>query len=174
MKAFALALIASTAACHAMAAPAPATYALAVPGTFARYRTFSFGVDGQPPPGYEVSQRSLEAGRRARQLVVASLSSKGYAEDRANADFIVRLSSGEQETSPVDFEDYHVPSTDQVSVSVDVYEAATGSQVLHGSTIADVDGSKVDGALLASSVAGMLAEVPVQGSVARASSVAGR
>ena len=102
MRLYVLALLGASVSCHAMtSSPPPVPRAAA----FSRYRTFSFALSGQPPEGYDVSERSIEAEARARQAIVAALVRKGYAAESAKSDrsdFIVRLSSGTRQMIPVD------------------------------------------------------------------------
>jgi hypothetical protein len=172
MRPFAIALLGATISCHALTAsqaPAQAATLPAAPtAAFARYHTFSFALPGQPPSGYEVSERSLQAEERARQAVVADLVRKGYAEESSNGekgDFVVRLSSGTRELLLGDPDTgYPLPYSEEANVTIDLFDAANGSHVWHGVAIADADTKTIDVARLQVGVLTAIAAVPAQSS----------
>jgi hypothetical protein len=175
MRFIPLALLAAMASCHAMTSTGPAVQtAMSQNAPFPRYHTFSFGLAGPPPDGSAISARSLEAEWRTRELVIAALTRKGYVEVRSKADVIVRLSSGTREVlhsqAPDNFDP--PPSTEEASVSIDMYDAATGLQVWHGYAVAEIDSATVDEALLQRGVEGVFAGLPVQNSPAPMDSLA--
>jgi hypothetical protein len=133
---------------------------------FSRYHAFFFDLPGQPPAGYDVSERSFEAERRARQAVVATLVSKGYAEESAKGDkgdFIVRLSSGTREVPDGDPETgYHPAHSEEANVTVDFFDATDGSHLWHGVAIADADPPAIDVAQLQAAVLTAITAVPAQ------------
>jgi hypothetical protein len=71
---------------------------------FSRFRTFGFRLAEQPPSPYELSARSFEVERRVHDAVAAELVRKGYTETGADADLLIRISSGSasgDKTEPV-------------------------------------------------------------------------
>jgi Domain of unknown function (DUF4136) len=167
MRLFALALLGASVSCHAMTSfQAPVQAAVPKAAAFSGYHTFSFDLPGQPPAGYDVSERSLEAERRARQAVVATLVRKGYAEESGKGDrgeFIVRLSSGTREMSEGDSETgYHPAHSEEANVTIDFFDATSGSHVWHEVAIADADPPTIDVARLQAAVLTAIAAVPAQ------------
>ena len=173
-RACGLALLGATFSCHAMASARPEIVraVMSQDAPFARYHGFSFGLDEQPPVGYEITARSLDAERSARQTVVAELVRKGYVQDDGKADFIVRLSSGTRVVSHSDMESHDAPSTEEANVTIDIYDTATGSQVWHGLAIADLDELQRSGSTVRGLVQGVFAQFPARRSPAPAMSVA--
>jgi hypothetical protein len=163
MRLFAPALLAASVSCHAMTSSQAPLHATAA---FSRYHTFSFDLPGQPPPGYDVSERSLEAENRARQAVAATLILKGYAEESGKGDkgdFIVRLSSGTRDVSIGDSETGYQPAhSEEVNVTIDFFDATSGSDVWHEVAIADADPPTIDVARLQAAVLNAIAAVPAQ------------
>ncbi len=173
MRLFALALLGASVSCHAMTSSrAPVQAAAPQAAAFSGYHTFSFDLPGQPPAGYEVSERSLEAEGRARQAVVATLARKGYGERSGKGDkgdFIVRLSSGTRDVPIGDSETgYHFAYSKEANVTIDFFDATSGSHVWHEVAIADADPPRIDGAELQAAVLSAIASVPAH----RPSSVA--
>jgi hypothetical protein len=166
MRTIALVLLATTAACHAMTtSETPQAATTLQTAAFSRYHTFAFSLAGQPPAGYDVSGRSLEAERRTHDLLVTALVRKGYVEDRGNADFLVRLSSGTRDVPPGDPETgYRPPSSEEAVVAIDLFDAASGSQVWHGIALADADPASIGGASLQGAVQSAIAAIPPQSS----------
>jgi hypothetical protein len=171
MRPFSIALLGATISCHAMTVSTPAfaaTPPAAQTAAFSRYHTFSFALPGQPPAGYDVSDRSLEGEGRARQAVVADLVRKGYVEESSNgekSDFIVRLSSGTRELPSSNSEtEYHPQESEETNVTVDLFDAANGSHVGHGVAITDADTKTIDVAQLRVGVLTAIAAVPPQSS----------
>jgi hypothetical protein len=164
MRLFAMALLGASISCHAMtSSQAPVHAAAPQAAAFSRYHTFSFDLPGQPPSGYDVSEHSREAERRARQAVVATLVRKGYAEESGKRDFIVRLSSGTRDVSIGDSEtSYHAPHSEQANVTIDFFDATSGSHVWHEVAIVDADPSTIDVAQLQAAVLTAIAAVPAQ------------
>jgi hypothetical protein len=173
MRLFALALLGASISCHAMtSSQAPVQAAAHQAAAFSGYHTFSFDLPGQPPAGYNVSERSLEAEGRARQAIVGTLVRKGYAEESGKGDrgdFIVRLSSGTREMSEGDSETGYYPvHSEQANVTIDFFDATSGAHVWHEVAIADADPPAIDVAKLQAAVLTAIAAVPAQ----RPSSVA--
>jgi Domain of unknown function (DUF4136) len=178
MRPFAIALLGATISCHAMTASQTPAFAATLPASqmaaLARYHTFSFALPGQPPVGYDISERSLQAEERAQQAVVADLVRKGYAQESSNgekSDFIVRLSSGTRELLSSDPETgFPPPYSEEAKVTIDLFDAANGSQVWHGVAIADADAQTIDvqvPAAVRTAIAAVPAQSPSTSSVAR-------
>jgi hypothetical protein len=170
MRPFAIALLGATISCHAMTASQTPAWAATPPAAqtaaFARYHTFSFALPGQPPSGYDVSERSLQAEERAQQAVVADLVLKGYVEESGNgekSDFVVRLSSGTRELLLGNPETgFPLPYAEEAKVTIDLFDAARGTHMWHGVAIADADKKTVDVAQLQVGVLTAMAAVPGQ------------
>ena len=165
MRLYVLALLGASVSCHAMISsqpPAPR------PAAFSRHRTFSFALPGQPPEGYDVSERSIEAEARARQVIVAALVSKGYAEESAKSnrgDFVVRLSSGTRQMIPVDGDNGYSPEPpEEADVTLDFFDATSGLLLWHGVAIADYDPPRIDVAQLQDSVLTATEHLPASSS----------
>jgi hypothetical protein len=167
----ALFLVASCAATNP-SAPAGRGYAVSAPDTaFREYRTFSFGLTERPPVGYQRSARSLGVQRLMRPLIAATLEQKGYSSASDKPDLVVTFSSGTlDELVPRVINPYE--SVKDViftaSIAVDVFDAATGLQVWHGTGSSQVDPKRVNGELLQRGVQELLAAFPSR-SVASAS-----
>jgi hypothetical protein len=178
MRPFAIALLGATISCHAMTASLTPAFAATPPATqtatFARYHTFSFALPGQPPEGYDISERSLQAAGRAQQAVVADLVRKGYVEESSNgekSDFVVRLSSGTRELLLGDPETgYRPPYSQEAKVTIDLFDAANGSQVWHAVAIANADAQTIDvhvPAAVRTAIAAVPAQSPSTSSIAK-------
>src|ERR1700685_2140592 len=98
MKSIAIILAATMAACQATTASVPgpshAQTTSAEAAAFDPFRTFGCRLAEQPPSPYELSARSFEVERRVHDMVVAELVRKGYTETGADADLLIRISSG--------------------------------------------------------------------------------
>lgn len=167
MRIFALALLGASVSCHAItSSQAPVQAAAPQAAAFSGFHTFSFDLPGQPPAGYDVSERSLEAERRARQAVVASLVRKGYAEESGKGDkgdFIVRLSSGTRDVSIGDRETGYQPThSEEANVTIDFFDATSGSRVWHEVATADADPPTIDVPQLQAAVRSAITAVPAQ------------
>jgi Domain of unknown function (DUF4136) len=167
MRLFALALLGASVSCHATtSSQAPVQPAAHQAAAFSGYHTFSFDLPGQPPAGYNVSERSLEAEGRARQAVAGALVRKGYAKESGKGDkgdFIVRLSSGTRDVSIGDSETGYQPAhSEETNVTIDFFDATSGSHVWHEVAIADADPPTIDVARLQAAVLTAIAAVPAQ------------
>ncbi|HEV3194133.1 MAG TPA: DUF4136 domain-containing protein [Polyangiaceae bacterium] len=135
---------------------------------FSRFHTFSFDFPGQPPAGYDVNERSLEAENRVHQAVMAALVRKGYVEtgkgDRG--DFVVRLSSGTQEVLANSTDTGYEPAGEEAYVSIDIFDAANHSVVWHGVAVSDADPLTIDVAQLQVGALTAIAAIPPQTSPA--------
>jgi hypothetical protein len=164
MRLYVLALLGASVSCHAMISSTPPVPPAAA---LSRYNTFSFALPGQPPAGYDVSERSIEAEARARQAIVAALVHRGYAEESAKSsrgDLIVRLSSGTREMTPFDGESGYRPAPlEEANVTIDFFDATSAALVGHGVAIADYDPPRVDVAQLQVSVLTAIEPVPAGG-----------
>jgi hypothetical protein len=167
MKLMTLALLSAMFSCQATtAAPRPQVYAIASPhAVFSRYSTFSLGLTNPPPAGYEASQRSLEVEHRMRGIVIGALEQRGYVEDNAKPDFVVKFASGTKEVAGESGGYVYASPSVQDSISIDVYDAASMTQVWHGAAFTDGDGSKIDDRLLRLSVQGVLSAFPARSTV---------
>jgi hypothetical protein len=146
--------------------------AAAVPDgvAFSRYRTFAFDLPGQPPVGYDVSASSREAERRARLAIAGALARKGYAQDGGKADFVVRLAAGARDLSFGDGETgYRPPQPEEVNVTIDFFDAASGSTVWHAVAMSGADLGAIDEARLRSAVESAIGAIPAQSSSSVAS-----
>jgi Domain of unknown function (DUF4136) len=164
-----LSLIAAAVGCSAMR-PAPPAAPQAAPEAFTRHRAFAFSLPGQPPAGYDATALSREAERRARGAIVAALVRKGYVEDGARADFVVRVSSGARDVPAGDGETgYHPPQPEEVNVTIDLFDGASGAPLWHAVAIAGADAPEIDDAQLQDAVSGAFAAIPAQSSASIAS-----
>jgi hypothetical protein len=156
-----------TAACSATPAPRGTSEAVVSPNvSFAQYHTFSFGPSDPPQAGYAVNARSLEVQRRLSTIVQTVLEGRGYARDASKGDFVVKLASGTWDPSTVSVERTADSSPARGYIGIDVYDAATGVEVLQGSAFAEIDLQKIDDALLQRGVMHMLAQLPPNGAKA--------
>ena len=151
-------------ACNATAPSPPAravaTTVAAPHASFAKYRTYSFGIAEPPKPGYEITPASLDVQRRLRPLVEGELKQRGYTASDANGDFIVKLAGG---TGPVPSPAPERATATAIArgfIGLDIYDAATGTQVWQGSAFAEIDPDKIDDSLLKLGVTHMLAGFP--------------
>jgi Domain of unknown function (DUF4136) len=140
---------------------------------FGSYETFSFGLADPPKSGYDVTPRSLEVMRRLQPLVLEALRARGYKDDATKVDFVVKLAAGTGVASapPTSGANAFGDSAETQSTGIDaaegyiginIYDAATGSQVWQGTAFAEIDPEKIDDALLKRGVAHMLASVPLR------------
>jgi hypothetical protein len=164
MKWMSFALLSTLTACGTAAAPntAVATSVASPHASLASYHTFSFGLADQPKPGYEVTPRSLEVQRRLRPVVLAALEARGYTEDEAKADFIVKLAAGTGDLPSQQAERAVPTGLARGFIGIDIYDAPTGSQVWQGSAFAEIDPEKIDDSLLKMGVTHMLADFPAR------------
>jgi hypothetical protein len=179
MKSLGIVCVAAMAACQATTSSPPndqtVTAVSAGSGSFAKYRTFGFRLAERPPAPYQVSARSFEVERRVHDLITADLVRKGYSEAAANADFVIRLSSGTAAA------DKTAPTTtsggsenDPLSVTagqivVDAFDGSNSQQIWHGTARAEVDPQRINEAALEAAVQKMLATLPTCAACASAS-----
>src|SRR5580700_7035064 len=139
MKAIAIVLAATVAACQATTSSVAGTSHVqttsAEASAFAAFRTFGFRLAEEPPSPYQLSARSFEVERRVHDMVAAELVRKGYTETGADADLLVRISSGtatgerpEPITTSGGTENDPQPMT-VGEVVVDAFNRGTGQQV---------------------------------------------
>jgi hypothetical protein len=162
-----LALLGASVSCHAMTSAQTLTEQAAQTArmaAFSRFHTFSFDFPGQPPAGYDVNERSLDAENRVRQAVTAALVRKGYAETSKGdkGDFLVRLSSGTHELLANSTDTGYEPAGEEAYVSIDIFDAANHSIVWHGVAVSDAEPLTIDIAQLQVSVLTAIAAVPPQ------------
>jgi hypothetical protein len=145
--------------------------------SFARYRTFSFGRPEDPPAGNTVSPWPEEVQKRVQPLIAGQLEQKGYTAVSAKGDLVLRFGSGrrvvhiqqaqvregDQSLAEEPHFDYDVV---EGSLVIDAFDSRSGARVWHASTSAEVDPNRVDGPILARSVAEALARLPRAGSAA--------
>ena len=160
-------LPALTSACQTQTPGLRVETVMSTEAPFSRYRSFSFGLADNPPTGFQVSSGSLDVENRLRPLVEGALARKGYAEDRAEADFVVRLGAGTAEVSDTDMQRCTVDDYDCVgqsmhglAVAIDMYDTATGAHVWHGATNLALARSRFDDELLNNIVATAFVELP--------------
>jgi hypothetical protein len=172
MKSMAVVLLGAVTSCSAATVPTNgvATGIAAPHASFASYHTFSFGLSDQPKSGYEVTPRSLEVQRRLRPLVQEALQGRGYMEDTAKGDFVVKLATGTGLAPSPGAEHAAATGLAQGFIGIDIYDGSTGGEVWQGSAFAEIDPEKVDDSLLKMGVVHMLANFPARdaGSVASA------
>jgi hypothetical protein len=170
MKTIAFALISSlaAAACYPANSAGPQIQTAASPSApLAEYRTFSFGLTENSPAAYQASARSLEVEHRMRQLVGSALREKGFVEQDAQPNFLVRFGAG---TQKVETASYVEPDPERSSqgdaidlqeMKVDIYDASTKTEVWKGSAVSQVDLAKaIDDTMLQRQVQSMLATFP--------------
>jgi len=163
MKWMALALLGVTSCATAAAPHKPVATSVSSPhASLADYHTFSFGLADQPKSGFEVTPRSLEVQRRLRPLVLAALEERGYSENDAKADFIVKLATGTGAVPAPGAERALPSSVARGFIGIDIYDAQAGTQVWQGSAFAEVDPEKIDDSLLKMGVSHMLSSFPAR------------
>jgi len=169
MKAMAIVLAATVAACQATTSSRPPQIQAisAESGTFAPYRTFGFRLAGTPPSPYEVSARSFEVERRVRDLVATALARKGYREADSTPDFLIRLSSGTLKedrppTAAAGAYGNEKESFTSGELVIDVFDGSTSQQVWHGTAQAEIDPPRIDDLRLRSAVQQMLIGFPAR------------
>jgi Domain of unknown function (DUF4136) len=170
MKEIAIALAATLAACQATTSSGLGTARVqttsAGAAAFAPFRTFGFRLAEEPPPPYQLSARSFEVERRVRDLVAAELGRKGYAESRADADLLVRISSGtvrEDIADPITTSGGTENESEMITedeIVVDAFDGATAQQVWHGTAQAEADPQRINEPALQEDVRRILAPFP--------------
>ena len=170
MKAIAIILAATVAACQATTASVPGTSHVqttsAEAAAFAPLRTFGFRLAEQPPAPYELSARSFEVERRVRELVAAELVGKGYTETGPDADLLIRISSGtssEDKAVPITTSGGTENEPQRVTlgeVVVDAFSRGTGQQVWHATAQAEIDPQRINEPALQDTVHRMLTPFP--------------
>jgi hypothetical protein len=166
MKWTAMALFCAAIACNSTTSKPPLATASGVgapQADFSKYQTFSFATANPPAPGYETTERSLEVQRKLAPLVQASLQKRGYAPAGANADLLIKISSGSG-TLEGDKVQRGNPAAESSSgfIGIDAYDRQTGASIWHGFAFAEIDPERVDEGLLARGVEYMLAEFPAK------------
>lgn len=131
------------------------------------YDTFSLGWTGNPPAGYETSDRTLEVDRRLRELVRSALLQKGYVEDEDKPSFLVRPGAGLKplkQGQRVGADSRGAGPHDDLSfagINIMIYDAATKIEVWQGSARALIDlTNEIDNSLLHREVQDALAAFP--------------
>jgi hypothetical protein len=170
MKAIAIILAATVAACQATTASVPGTSHVqttsAEAAAFAPLRTFGFRLAEQAPSPYQVSARSFEVERRVHDLVAAELVRKGYKEAGTDADFLIRISSGTasgERPEPVTTSGGTENDPQLITlgeVVIDAFDRATGQQVWRGTAQAEVDPQRINEPALQATVQRMLTPFP--------------
>jgi hypothetical protein len=166
MKAIAVVLVTMMAACAPAAPSGPVQVLSASAGTarFAPFRTFGFRLAEAPPPPYQVSARSFEVERLAHDMVAAELVRKGYTDGGANADLLLRISSGAatRYASVVlaESDGERPQSITTGEVVVDAFDRSTAQQVWHGTARAEIDPQRIDEPGLRAAVHELLAPFP--------------
>jgi hypothetical protein len=170
MKAIAVVLAATLAACQATTSSVPGKSYVqttsAEAAAFAPFRTFGFRLAEKPPSPYELSARSFEVERRVHDMVAAELVGKGYTEAGADADLLIRISSGSapgEKPEPITTSGgtENDPQTITVGeVVVDAFNRGTGQQVWHGVAQAEIDPKRINEPALQATVHRMLMPLP--------------
>jgi hypothetical protein len=170
MKAMAIVLAATVAACQATTSSRPPQIQAisAESGAFAPYRTFGFRLAGTPPSPYEVSARTFVVERRVRDLVATALARKGYREADAMPDFLIRLSSGTAKADSALTAAGAAYGTQGESLTsgeivIDVFDGSTSQQVWRGTAQAEIDPQRIDELRLRSAVEQLLMRLPARG-----------
>jgi hypothetical protein len=173
MKAIAIILAATLAACQATTSSGLTSHVQttsAEAAAFAPFRTFGFRLAEEPPPPYELSARSFEVERRVHDLVAAELARKGYTETGADADLLVRISSGTvsgDKPEPITTSGGTENEPQRITVGevvVDAFDRGTGQQVWHGTAQAEIDPARINGPALEAAVQRMLTPFPTRSS----------
>jgi hypothetical protein len=172
MKTIAIVLTATLAACQATTSSVPGTSHVqttsAQDSAFAAFRTFSFRLAEQPPSPYELSARSFEVERRVHDMVAAELVRKGYTETGADADLVLRISSGTatgEKPEPITTSGGTENDPQVITVGeivVDAFNRGTGQQVWHGTAHAEIDPKRINGPGLQATVQRMLTPLPAR------------
>jgi Domain of unknown function (DUF4136) len=167
MRKIVLVLLGASVSCHAMTSaqtPTQQAAETARVAAFSGFHTFSVDFPGQPPVGYNVNERSLEAENRVRQAVVGALVRKGYVEtsNGDKGDFLVRLSSGTHEALANVTDTGYEPASEEAYVSIDLLDAANHSVVWHGVALSNAEPLRIDAAQLQVGALTAIAAVPTQ------------
>jgi hypothetical protein len=164
MKHLYLVFAAALAACNTTSSQPPNASVVAVKplrSGFDSYQTFTFGTANAPSTGFEVTSRSIEVQRKVTELVDSTLAKRGYRRETNSPDLIVKISAGSGSQSHTDVgRQEKVTVQPRGFISIDVYDAALGTSVWHGSGQADIDPEVIDDALLARAVDGILEQFP--------------
>lgn len=155
-------LVGCTSAIDVHTAQAPSAH-------FERYRTFSFEIDRQAPPGFSPSPQSAHVKQRVEQLTAKVLETKGYTQaEPASGDMTVRVSAGRRareirlpERARPDWlmEDEENDFVEG-SFVIDAFDSASGEMVWHGAARLEVDPGAVDEARLRRAVSSVLTSFP--------------
>ena len=147
------------------AAPTPRIESAAAPAaSFNQYKTFSLGLTEQAPTGFALTNRSLDAQTRLRDLIIAALKAKGYDPQKEGdrADLTIRYATGNREV-PKYGERHENPDTAfEGAIIVDAYDSATGLEVWHGMASAPVNRDHIDDDILQRGVREVLASFPAR------------
>jgi|HubBroStandDraft_4_1064222.scaffolds.fasta_scaffold203513_3 hypothetical protein len=168
MKAMAIVLVTMMAGCAPTAPPGSLQVqsASAETASFTPFRTFGFRLAEVPPSPYQVSARSFEVERLAHDMVAAELVRKGYADAGANADFLVRISSGAAtryaSTVMSGSDEDRLQSVTTGEIVVDAFDRSTARQVWHGTARAEIDPRRIDEPELQAAVHQLLAPFPAR------------
>ena len=127
---------------------------------FGTYRTFSFGLPEAPPAGFDVSPTSLAAEPRIQSLIADDLVRKGYVEDKANPQLIVRFGLGTRHESRVGPEPNHPERYTTEAIAFDLYDAGAESAVWHGTATANIGRQRVDEGTLHNAVSAAFVALP--------------
>ena len=163
IKSMALVLLGAMAACAATPSPVGHVQTdTSATGAFADFHTFAFRLASNPPSPFQVSARSFEVEKRMRPLVVAELASKGYVEQLGptKPDFMISFASGYATEVPYQGQGPASTGVEKGSIVIDAFDAASESQVWHGTGEARVDPEKIDDQLLRTAVQRVLASFP--------------
>jgi hypothetical protein len=130
MKTIALLAICAASACSGASSPATVVHSTSSSGApLSGFRTFAFGLPEATPGGYEVSSISLGAEPHLQLFVADALQERGYVEDKAHPDLIVRFGSGTR--SVPDIPRHEVDTLERIDM--DLYDASAKTEVWHGS-----------------------------------------
>jgi hypothetical protein len=171
MKTIALALVSSlAAACYAANdREFPVRTAISPDAPIARYRAFSFGWTEGPPTGHQTSSRTLAVERRMRNLIESALQQRGYVEDNAHPNFVVRFGAGVEHVRSRGFEEIDVMRSDDddyvdfQEIELDMFDASTKTAIWRSSAVSQVDLTKaIDEGLLQHDVERLLASFPAR------------
>jgi hypothetical protein len=170
MKAIGIVFVATLVACQATTSGGVSQVQAtsATVASFAPFHTFGFRLAEDPPAPYQVSPRSFEVGRQVRELVAAELSRKGYAEAGANADFMIRISTGtakEDKAHPTTTSGGSENEPQSVvggEIVVDAFDRSTSQQVWHGIARAEIDPQRINEPALQQAMQQMLAPFPTR------------
>ena len=160
-----VALVLGLGACNSASRPSTVETTSASVTSIARHETYSVTVADHPPPGYEPTASLAEPLARLRRDVDTELQRRGYTPVN-DGELVVRIAAGartvarEPRGRNAAFGAPSTPSTESQLV-VDVFDRASGTNVLHG-VVPDVPPGEPRDERIAAAVSRIFASVPRQ------------